>query len=103
MDRGCCLEILEGYGVGPDFCRLLAHFWDEAGMVCQAGGYYDKEPFKAGRGVTQEGPLSPQVFDIMVNAIIHEWLCVEVGIEEAETWGRNIMSFWQSSTPTMAS
>ena len=53
-------------------------------MVCRAGGYYDKEPFKAGRGVTQGGPLSPRVFNIMVNAIICEWLRVEVGIEAAE-------------------
>ena len=53
-------------------------------MVCQAGGYYDKKPFKAGRGVTQGGPLSPRVFNIMVDAIIREWLRREVGIEAAQ-------------------
>ena len=53
------MEILEGYGLGPNFRCLLAHFWDEAEIVCQVGGYYDKEPFKAGRGVAQGGPMSP--------------------------------------------
>ena len=56
MDRGRCL-VFEGYGVGPNFCRLLVHFWDEAEMVCQAGGYYDITSFQAGRGVTQGGAV----------------------------------------------
>ncbi len=30
MDRGRCLEILAGYGVGPKLIRLLSHFWAEA-------------------------------------------------------------------------
>ncbi|KAL7516477.1 hypothetical protein ACHAWF_000055 [Thalassiosira exigua] len=38
MDRGRCLWILEGYGVGPKMLRLIKIFWSLAEMVCGAGG-----------------------------------------------------------------
>ena len=34
----------------------------------------DVEIFKAGQGVTQEGPLLPKILNIMVDAIVREWL-----------------------------
>ncbi len=40
LDRGRCLEILAGYGVGPNLLRLQKKFWDDAKMVCRAGGNY---------------------------------------------------------------
>ena len=73
MDRERCLEILEGYGVGPKMLRLIKFFWDYAELVCRASGRYG-EIFRAGRGVTQGGPLSPKIFNIMVDAIVREWL-----------------------------
>ena len=73
MDRGRCLKILEGYGVGPNMLRLIKLFWDRAVLVCRASGVYG-EPFLAGRGVTQGGPLSPKLFNILVDAIVREWL-----------------------------
>ncbi|EJK70137.1 hypothetical protein THAOC_08530 [Thalassiosira oceanica] len=41
--------------------------------VCRAAKRYG-EPFKASRGVTQGGPLSPKIFNIMVDAIVREWI-----------------------------
>jgi len=41
-------------------------------MVCRALGNYGT-PFKAGRDVTQGGPLSTKLFNIMVDAVAHEW------------------------------
>ena len=29
LDRGGCLEILAGYGVGPNLIRLQKKFWDD--------------------------------------------------------------------------
>ena len=55
MDRERCLEILKGYGVGPNMLRLITAFWDMAVLVCRAGGRYGT-PFQAIRGVTQGGP-----------------------------------------------
>jgi hypothetical protein len=43
-------------------------------MVCRASGNYGG-PFCAGRGVTQGGPLSAKLFNILVDAVVREWLC----------------------------
>jgi hypothetical protein len=42
-------------------------------MVCHAGGSYG-EPFSAGQGVTQGGPLSSLMFNVCVDAVVREWL-----------------------------
>jgi hypothetical protein len=57
LNRAKCLEILTGYGVGPKLLRLQVKFWDQAQMVCCAGGSFG-EPFTAFQGVTQGGLLS---------------------------------------------
>ena len=38
LDRSRCLEILEGYGVGPNARRLLKTYWRRLTMVAIAGG-----------------------------------------------------------------
>ena len=40
LDRSRCLDILEGYGVGPNARRLLKTYWRRLTMVARAGGYY---------------------------------------------------------------
>ena len=93
MDRGRCLEILEKYGVGPKLLRLLRYFWEHAELVCRAGGCYGK-PFKSHRGVTQGGPFSPRIFNVMVDAIIREWLRLVLGEEVAKSGlGERIRQF----------
>ena len=73
MDRGKCLEILKAYGVGPKILKVIGFFWDHVVLVCRAGGCYG-EPFRARRGGTQGGPVSPRIFNTMVDAIVREWL-----------------------------
>jgi hypothetical protein len=73
LDWMRCLEILAGYGVGLNLLHLQKHFWDGARMVCYAGGSYG-EPFSAGRGVMQGGPLSSLMFNVCVDAVVREWL-----------------------------
>ncbi len=65
MDRERALLLLEGHGAGPNMRRLIRHFWDKATNVCRASGNYGT-PFKAGRGVTQGGPLSVKLFNVVV-------------------------------------
>ena len=60
-------------------------FWELCVMACRAGGFYGG-PFKAYRGVTQGGPLSPRIFNLMVDAVVREWLRIELG-EEASRSG----------------
>ena len=73
MDRGRCLTILALHGVGPQMLRLIRNFWETAMDVCRAKGNYGR-PFKAGRAVTQGGALSAKLFNILVNAVIREWM-----------------------------
>ena len=65
--RSRYLEILEGYGVSPSARRLLTTYWRRLTMVARAGGYY-RNAFKGERGVTQGDPLSPTVFNVVVDA-----------------------------------
>jgi hypothetical protein len=73
MDRGRCLTILALHRVGLRMRRLICNFWDMAMTVCRAKGNYGR-PFKAGRGVTQGPPLLAKLFNIIVNAVVREWL-----------------------------
>ena len=50
--------------------------------MARAGGYYGKG-FKGGRGVTQGDPLSPTIFNVVVDAVVRHW--VTIAVTEAET------------------
>ena len=51
-------------------------------MVARAGGYYGKG-FQGGRFVTQGDPLSPTIFNVVVDAVVRHW--VTIAVTEAET------------------
>ena len=73
LDRSRCLGILEGYGVGPGARRLIQNYWRRLTMAARAGGYYGKA-FKGARGVTQGNPMSPTIFNVVVDAVVRHWL-----------------------------
>ncbi len=74
MDRERCLLILEGYGMGPSMVWLIRNFGRDATMVCHMSGNYGG-PFCAGQGMTQGGPQFTKLFNILVDAVVREWLC----------------------------
>ena len=90
MDRECCLKILEMQGGG--MLRLICNFWDSAINVCQAQGSYGP-PFQARCRITQGGPMSARLFNILVDPVIGEWMRLmretldnrQIGEEERET------------------
>ena len=84
LDRSRCLEILEGYSVGPNVRRLLKTYWRHLAMVARAGGYYGTA-YKEERGVTQGDPLSPTIFNVVVDAVVQHW--VNGLVDEAEAQG----------------
>ena len=53
-------------------------------MVSRAGGYYG-EVFKGARGVTQGDPLSPTIFNVVVDAVVRHW--IDRIVNEAEEKG----------------
>ena len=73
LDRSRCLEILEDYDVGPKSRRILTNYWRRLTMVVRAGGYYGTA-FGGERGVTQGDPLSPTIFNVVVNAVVRHWV-----------------------------
>ena len=60
---------MEGYGVGPRARRLLQTYLRRLTMVARAGGYYGTA-FKGEIGVTQGDPLSPNIFNVVVDAVV---------------------------------
>jgi hypothetical protein len=90
LDWGQCLEILAGYGVGPNLLRIQKNFWDDAKTVCHAGGNYGL-PFEAHRGVTQGGPLSSLMFNVCVNCVVREWLRQVLGEDVAQDGVGNLV------------
>ena len=84
LDRSRSLEILKGYGVGERVRRMLKEYWERTTMVARAGSYYGKG-FKIGRGVTQGYPLSSTIFNVVVDAVVRQWLTIAV--KEAEKRG----------------
>jgi hypothetical protein len=82
INRGCMLKILEAYGVGPNFLRLQNSFWQNAKLVCRAGGSYGSL-FAAFQGITQGPPLSLIMFNVCVDAVVREWLHQMLGDDTA--------------------
>ena len=89
MDRERVLCLLEGYGVGPLMRRLIAGFWDQARLVCRAQGNYGTS-FRARRGVTQGGPLSPTLFNLLVDAVVREWLWTLYNAQTSREWAAQV-------------
>ena len=100
IDRGRCLEVLAGYGTGPKMLRLIKHFWDKAELACRAEGNF-RRIFKALRGVTQFCPLSPKIFNVLVDASVREWLHqLTVSVHRCRRRSRDcIDSLWPCFTP----
>ena len=53
-------------------------------MVARAGRYYEKG-FKGERGMMQGDPLSPTIFNVVVDAVVRHWLLL--ARKEAERRG----------------
>ena len=70
--------------MGPRARRLLRAYWGKMTMVARAGGYY-KEAFKGARGVTHGDPLSPIIFNVVVDVVVRHW--VTMALEEVDKRG----------------
>ena len=78
--RDRCLEILEGCIMGPRACRILCKYWDWLKMVSRTGGYYGVL-FKGLWGLTHRDPLSPTIFNVVVDAVVIHWILFVAYVE----------------------
>ena len=69
LDRYRYLEILEGYGVSPWAHRILQIYWRRLTMAAREGGYYGTV-FRGEGVVTQGYPLSPTIFNVVLDAVV---------------------------------
>ena len=81
--QGRCMEILREYGLVPQLHQLLQRYWDGERVVTKSEKYYGR-PFSTGRGVTQEDPVSPALFNIIVDAAVREKLQEICGPQEVQ-------------------
>ena len=64
--------------------KMLREYWERTTMVARAGSYYGKV-FKVGKGVMQGDPLSPTIFNVVVDAVVLH--CLTIVVQEAERRG----------------
>ena len=64
------MDILVGYGVSPRMDIILQHYWGHLSMVAKAG-HYGITLFKGYIGVTQGGTISPTIFNMVIDLVIH--------------------------------
>ena len=82
LERGRCMEILRGYGMGKRMARLIAHHWDNLMFVPKAKRFLGTL-FGTGRGVMQGDPSSPTIFNIVVDTVVRSTLEIVCGPQEA--------------------
>ena len=63
------------WGLEPP--RILWVYWDRLRMVARVGGYY-RTPFQGFQGVMQGYPVSPTIFNVVVDAGVQHWVAVVV-------------------------
>jgi len=72
LDRDRTLIVLRDYGVGEKVLRILNNFWDTHTIIPRQCGFYGT-PFPAERGVTQGDIISPTIFNIVIDCVLHHW------------------------------
>ena len=64
--------------------RILQTYWSRIMMVARAGGYY-RTAFQGARRVTQEYPISLTIFNVVVDAVVHNWVTVLIAVAEEQS------------------
>ena len=82
LDRGRCMDILRGYGMGKRMARLIAHRWDNLMLVPKVKRFLGTT-FRTGIEVTQGYPDPPMIFNIVVDAVLRATLEVVCAPQEA--------------------
>ena len=71
--RGRLIRTLEGYSMRPCLCKLLATFWVYQKYVSRQNGNCGTT-FQATWVTTQGFLVSPTLFNVVIDNVIHTWL-----------------------------
>ena len=69
-ERDRCMEILKVFGVGTQACCVLRAYLYRLSMVVCAGVYYSAA-LQGFWGVNQGEPLSPTIFTVATDSVVH--------------------------------
>ena len=83
LDCGRCLDILVEYGVAPRALRLLWRYWDHIPTLASVDGYFGTT-LKGQHVVNQGGPLSPILFNVVLEAVFCNWVSMVTAVEGEE-------------------
>ena len=72
IDRDRLLDVLAGYGFGPNMLRVIRRVWTNASLVLRQMGYFGC-PIESDRGIWQGDILSPLFLNILVDCILRLW------------------------------
>jgi len=72
LDCECTLLVLQDYGVGRNTLQILNNFWDAHTIIPRQRGFFGT-PFRAEQGVTQGDIISPTIFNIVIDCVLHHW------------------------------
>ena len=81
LDQTRYMEMLRGYGIGENLQRLLKRFWEGPMVVLRSGSFYVLL-FKREWGVTQGIPVSPNIFNMVVDAVVRDTMMKVCGPQE---------------------
>ena len=74
IDRDRLIDILAGYGFGPNMLQFLHRVWVNAWLALRQMGYYSC-PIHSARGIWQGDILSPLFLNIIVDCVLRQWHC----------------------------
>ena len=83
LDRVKCLEVLRGYGMGPNMDRLLKSYLDLQRIVPNTGKFLGKQ-FWMGRVVIQGDTVSTMIFKILVDVVVRAVIDVVCGLQDSQ-------------------
>jgi len=72
INRDRLLDVLAGYGFGPNMLRFLRRIWANALLALRQMGYHGC-PISSERGIWQGDILSPMFLNILVDCILRQW------------------------------
>ena len=77
VDLGRIIGTLEEYRARPQMWEILETLWNHQEVVTRKSGYHSPN-FKAARGTTQGGIISPTLFNVVVDNVVHTYLSIPV-------------------------